>query len=612
MHFFKNPSNTYLFFVSLFGIFVFISLSNFGSYSTDNWITIFSITGAILLLNYFLIEIPPKGNRLSLDSSIFLAALFLFGLELTLAILLLFTIIFALIRRNTAWWKHIFNFAMYTLMIVSAYYVFIFTGGTIGYVRITNLFPSILSLSMYFVANVVLIGLYFLLSASESLINIFKGFITEPISTYCSTLLLSLVLEILISSQKMLGLVLFICISILLSLAFKQHFNLFKEISEKANKDFLTDLNNHGYFKELLERNVKCATETGQSLALALLDIDDFKKYNDLYGHIQGDQLLKEFGHLLKNTAEERNFIVSRYGGEEFTILMPNTSRREAFHFVNDLRKKANDTYFYGVEGLPYGCFSFSAGIAEWEKGLYSISQFIHQADQAMYAAKEQGKNFVQIFNEHSDYSVQKSLYLEKDLEEAEQQLKIFLSKDVYTYRHSKRVYQYAVDFSKRLQLTEQERKILILGALVHDIGKLEIPRDIINKKGKLDPHEWEIMKKHVTWGKEIISTNKKFEDLIPLVELHHERFDGNGYPYGLKGKTIPKLARILCVIDSFDAMTTERPYQKTKTFKEAIIELRACTGKQFDPQFVEPFIELIEQLDTQLCVETAELAPSV
>ncbi|MGG5255397.1 bifunctional diguanylate cyclase/phosphohydrolase [Neobacillus sp. SM06] len=612
MQFFKSPAHSYLFFVSLSGIIVFASLINPRFYHYGDLVTILLVAGTILMLNYFMIELPPKGNHFSMDSSIFLGVLFLFGLQDTLAILFLFAIIFALILRTTAWWKHIFNFGMYTLMISSAYYVYLISGGVIGEITIKNLFPTIFSFIIYFTTNIILIGVYFILSASGNLNYIVKGLIIEPISTYIVTMLLSQVLVILINSQKMYGLFLFICISILLSFAFKQHFKLFKEISEKANKDFLTDLNNHGYFKELLEKNVKFANETGHPLSLALLDIDDFKKYNDLYGHIPGDQLLKEFGHLLKKIADERNFIVARYGGEEFTILMPNTNRNEAFHFVNDLRKKANDTYFYGVEGLPYGCFSFSAGIAEWEKGILNISDLIHKADLAMYSAKEHGKNLVHLFNEQTDYSVQKSLNLEKDLEEAEQQLKIFLSKDVYTYRHSKRVYQYAVDFSKKLQLTEQERKTLILGALIHDIGKLEIPRDIINKKGKLDPHEWEIMKKHVTWGKEIISTNKKFEDLIPLVELHHERFDGNGYPYGLKGKTIPKLSRILCVIDSFDAMTTERPYQKTKTFKEAIIELRACAGKQFDPQFVEPFIELIEQLDAETCVGTAEYAEGV
>ncbi len=101
-------------------------------------------------------------------------------------------------------------------------------------------------------------------------------------------------------------------------------------------------------------------------------------------------------------------------------------------------------------------------------------------------------------------------------------------------------------------------------------------------------------MKKHVEWGKEIVSAIDKYKELLPLIELHHERVDGNGYPYGLKGEEIPKLARILCVIDSFDAMTTERPYQQTKTFDEAILELRRCAGEQFDPEFVEPFIKMI------------------
>jgi diguanylate cyclase (GGDEF)-like protein/putative nucleotidyltransferase with HDIG domain len=390
-----------------------------------------------------------------------------------------------------------------------------------------------------------------------------------------------------------------------LSIAFHQHFQLFQETLDKANKDFLTGLNNHGYFKELLAKTVAEFKEDCQPLCVGIIDIDDFKRYNDINGHIQGDHLLQEFGKLLKTETDTKNYTVARYGGEEFSFIMPNTNRNQAFAFLNELRKKANDTYINGVEGLPYGCLSFSAGIAVCEKETYSASELLNKADQALYVAKNQGKNLVKIFNDQSDYTVQKSLSIEKELDEAEQQLKIFLSKDVYTYRHSKRVYQYAVDFSRKLDLTDHERKTLVLGALVHDIGKIEIPRDILNKKGKLDPLEWDIMKKHVTWGKEIISTNKNLEEVIPLVELHHERFDGNGYPYGLKGKTIPKLSRILSVVDSFDAMTTERPYQKTKTFAEAIIELRACSGKQFDPQYVEPFIKMIEKLDNTDGIES-------
>lgn len=593
----KTPTNRYLLLVSILGIISFLFLNDFKQHSTMEWIMISTITGAILLLNHYTILLPPKGNSLSMDSSIYLASLFLFGIHFTLNVLIIHSVIFTVTQRKIEWWKHLFNFSIYSLMISGAYFSLILTGGHIGNIHIDNIISYVIALSIYFVINVLLIGIYFILDASESLVAVFNGVIKETIATYLSTLMLSLVLVILMQTEELLGIFLFTCISFLLSLAFKQHFQLFKDISEKANKDFLTGLNNHGYFKELLENELAVAKESEQPLSVALLDIDDFKKYNDLYGHIQGDYLLEKFGAILKEETEAKNYTVARYGGEEFSIFMPNTDRNQAFSFMNELRKKANDTYLKGVEGLPYGCLSFSAGIAQCEKETYNISELLNKADKAMYAAKDQGKNLVQVFNEHSEYSIGRSLSLEKDLEEAEQQLKIFLSKDVYTYRHSKRVYQYAVDFSRTLGLSDHERKTLILGALIHDIGKIEIPRDILNKKGKLDSHEWEMMKKHVTWGKEIISTNKKLEDLIPLVELHHERYDGNGYPYSLVGKSIPKLARILCVIDSFDAMTTERPYQKTKTFNEAIVELRDCSGKQFDPQFVEPFINMIKQL---------------
>lgn len=595
-----KPADLYLISVSIIGCILFLISDKFVFNSTSETVIKFSFIGAILLLNHYTIPIPPEGNSTSMDSAIYMASIFLFGLGFSLDILIINCIIYAIYQRKIAWWKHMFNFAIYSLMMIFSYHLFILFGGSVGEIHTTNLFPYFISLSAYFILNIFLIGIYFFLLEKDNLIKIFSKMLKDKsfLVSYFTTLLLSIVFGILVYSESILGLLLFVCIAILLSVAFNQHFRLFQTTLDKANKDFLTGLNNHGYFKELLEKEVSVAKDSNQPLSIALLDIDDFKKYNDLYGHIQGDQLLQEFGALLKTESEAANYIVARYGGEEFSIVMPNTNHHIAFSFMNGLRKKANDTYYKGVEGLPYGCLSFSAGIAECEIETYSVSELLNKADQAMYAAKGQGKNLVHIYNEHSEYSSQRSLSLEKEVEEAEQQLKIFLAKDVYTYRHSKRVYQYAVDFSRMLHLSDYERKTLILGALIHDIGKIEIPRDLLNKKGKLEQHEWEMMKKHVTWGKEIIATNKKLEDLIPLAELHHERYDGNGYPYGLKGKSIPKLARILCVIDSFDAMTTERPYQKTKTFKEAIVELRTCSGKQFDPQFVEPFIAMIKQLD--------------
>ncbi|WP_078550375.1 bifunctional diguanylate cyclase/phosphohydrolase [Litchfieldia alkalitelluris] len=592
----KRPETIYLIGVSLSGILLHLFLNPFHTPELSEWVLIFSLVGAVLLLNHYTIPLPPTGNSLSMDSTVYLACIFLFGLQLTLGILILHSIIFGCFQRKIAWWKHVFNFSIYSFMIITAYYLFILTGGTIGVINTTSLLPYILSLTGYFFINVFLIGGYFLLLYKNNFLSVLKGLTKETFATYLSTLILSLILSILMNTQNIFGLFLFIVIALLLSWEFNQHFSLFQAMTEKAQKDFLTGLNNHGYFKEILSLKIKESKETDSNLVIGLLDLDDFKKYNDLYGHINGDNLLKFFGSLLQTECSKENFIASRYGGEEFTIIMPNTTIDEGFRFLNTLRKKVNDSYFSGVENLPYGCLSFSAGIVPYSSEIYGSSELLSKADQAMYQAKTQGKNIVQVFDDQTEYMIQNnSLSIDVALEEADQQLKIFLSKDIYTYRHSKRVYKYALDFSNHLDLSEKDKKTLILGALIHDIGKLEIPRDILNKKEKLTQDEWEMVKKHVTFGKEIISTNKKLDLLIPLVELHHERYDGRGYPHGLKGDNIPKLARILCIIDSFDAMTTERPYQKTKSFCEGLQELRRCSGEQFDPEFVEPFINFIE-----------------
>jgi diguanylate cyclase (GGDEF)-like protein/putative nucleotidyltransferase with HDIG domain len=594
-----NPPTIYIFFIIAAGVFLFVSHTDIPGYSTQEWVIIYSLVGALLLLFHFIIPIPPKGNSISMDSAVYLATLFLFGVSTTLFILFLCNIVFAFFYRHILWWKHLFNFSLYSIMVVSAHYCFIGTGGLQEASNLSNVVPYTASLTTYFSINVLLIWIYFILSQSQTLKDIIssfvrKGVILEALVSYGSTLILSLILTILLREEHFFGLFLFTILSVLLSFAFAKFFELYKESEERANKDFLTRLYNHGYFKNKLDENYKNLAEH-ETLSVALLDIDDFKKYNDQNGHLQGDELLKFMGDFLLEQTENTPYIPARYGGEEFGILFPGTSKQDCFTFVNSIRKKFTNTVFEGAEDLPLKCLSFSAGIAEYEEDTYNSTELLNKADKALYYAKAQGKNNVQMYDEKADI-YKNDLYLVKEIEYLEQQLHVFLSKDVYTYQHSKRVFHYAMDFSAKLKLREHEKQTLILGALIHDIGKVEIPRDIINKKGKLDFHEWEIMKKHVLWGKEIVASTKKYEDLLPLVELHHERFDGGGYPHGLKGTTIPKLARILCIIDSFDAMTTERPYQRTKTFEEGFQELRSCSGKQFDPQFVEPFIQVIKE----------------
>jgi diguanylate cyclase (GGDEF)-like protein/putative nucleotidyltransferase with HDIG domain len=586
------PSNLYLLCLYVVGTLIFILNIHWLPASSSDWVLIYALAATVIILNQITIPLPPEGNSLSMDSALVMATIFTFGIQFSLNVLLISAIIYTIYQRKVNLWKHVANFSNYSLMIVASYFTFKKAGGHVGPVEINQLYPYILALSIYFLVNILIIGLFYLIKIKGNFIEVFKGIFKETITAYISTLLLSLVLSIMFKTNQYFSLFLFVCIAVLLSVSFKKLFELYQEVSEKSIRDQRTGLYNHGYFEDILEKELIQAKATGTSFSLVILDVDNFKKYNDTFGHLKGDLLLGFFGALLLKECKSAEYSVARYGGDEFTILLPNTLEREAFSFLNGLRKKINDSYYEGTELFPHGCLSFSAGIIEYTKGIYNKSQLLDKADQAMYYAKAQGKNLVHIYNEQSLF--QKTIDIEQDIQEIEQQLKIFLSKDVYTFQHSKRVFSYAMDICDYVALNDSEKKTLILGALFHDIGKLEVPKHILKKTGKLSAEEWETVKRHVEWGKDIVSTIDKYKDLIPLVELHHERMDGKGYPYGLIGDEIPKLARLLCVIDSFDAMTTERPYQKTKSFDEAIHELRRCAGFQFDAIFVESFIQMI------------------
>ena len=407
MHVKNNLLNMYILTISILGALAFLSSIELVKYSNPIWLMIFALAIAVILLNHFHIQLPPKGNTLSMDSAIFLASLFLFGPSTTLLVLLFNSIIIAFSQKNSAWWKHILNFSNYTLMILLAYHSFILTGGEVGSTSLTSLLPYITALTSYLVTNILLIAGYFLLSAYDGIRSILKDMFKDTIATYICTLLLSIVLVILIQAQNFFGLILFLTIFLLLARTFRQNFKLYKAVSFKANMDELTGLNNHGYFKELLAKELAIATVTEAPLCIAILDIDDFKKYNDLHGHIQGDVLLNQFGTLLKTECERKNYCVARYGGEEFSIIMPNTLLTDALGFINNLRKLTNDTPLDGVEVFPYGCLSFSAGIAEWEKENFNSTELLNKADQALYKAKNQGKNLVQYYHQDSEYPVQ-------------------------------------------------------------------------------------------------------------------------------------------------------------------------------------------------------------
>lgn len=369
-----------------------------------------------------------------------------------------------------------------------------------------------------------------------------------------------------------------------------------KRLESLANEDGLTEVYNHRFFQDALKKKLAEYEVNKKPISLIFIDIDYFKHYNDLYGHQKGDDLLKTIGRLLKDSIR-KNDIVARYGGEEFAIILPETVEKDAVKIAENIRQKIENTYFYGEENQPNGKLTASIGISVFPDKAQNDVELIRYADDALYRAKFLNKNRVEAYHSILDD-------IKKDIEEKDIDLvtsiktliSVINAKDRYTYGHVERVVIYSRLLADKLNLDEDRKKKLIYGAYMHDIGKINIIEEILNKKMPLTKEEWEILKQHPVNGVEIISHVEPLKDISPLILYHHERYDGKGYPSNLKGEEIPYLARVLTVVDSFDAMTSNRPYSKRKTHEEAIEELNKCSGTQFDPLIVKEFIEVIRE----------------
>lgn len=372
----------------------------------------------------------------------------------------------------------------------------------------------------------------------------------------------------------------------------KQHI---EKLENMINIDGLTELYNHRYFCDSLAEKIKIGEKENNPVSMIFIDIDYFKNYNDIYGHQKGDYVLKKIGKIIKSSIGNEH-IPARYGGEEFAIILPDTTEGMAVNIAESLRKKIENTYFEGEENQPNGKLTASMGVSVYPDKARSDIELIKSADDALYRAKFFYKNRVETY-----ISILDEIKSNIDEEDAElvTSIKTLISvinaKDRYTYGHVERVVVYGRMLAESLGLNERDKNILIYGAYMHDIGKINISKDVLIKKMKLTDDEWEVLKQHPANGVEIIKSVKSLNMIIPLIISHHEKYDGTGYPNNLKGDEIPYLARVLTVIDSFDAMTSNRPYNKRKTYKEAIEELKRCSGTHFDPEIVKVFIKALK-----------------
>ena len=377
-------------------------------------------------------------------------------------------------------------------------------------------------------------------------------------------------------------------------------------LEERANIDGLTGLFNHRYFHSALNQTIKACVYLKQPMTLLFLDIDSFKDFNDKFGHLNGDKLLSTVARLMIEH-KPKDAVLARYGGDEFASILANHTKEDACIYGEKIRESfqaldlRNDILMADPSGRdvypPVEPMTLSVGIAQWGNRTESALNLIKNADDALYRAKLFRKNRVEIYD-----SILDTIELDFDKEDydllnsLQALINIINARDRYTSGHVERVVMYSKALARQLKLDEEDRKSLSLAAYMHDIGKVNLSEKVLNKATPLDDKEWSDIKDHSVVGAHILKEVAILASIAPLVLHHHERFDGNGYPNHLKGKEIPFLSRVLTVVDSFDAMTFDRPYKAGMTWDEAIEELRANKGTQFDPDIVDTFIKIIEE----------------
>jgi diguanylate cyclase (GGDEF)-like protein/PAS domain S-box-containing protein len=388
-----------------------------------------------------------------------------------------------------------------------------------------------------------------------------------------------------------------------------------KRLKRLALRDQLTGLFNHRYFQDVIEREFDRAKRNGHNLSLIMLDLDYFKSINDVYGHLFGDLVLKQLAVQIKRMVRGYDIVV-RYGGEEFVIICPSTTRSSALTLAQRIQEAIN-LYNFGNSKNTVK-LKLSLAVASYpEDYILNGMDLVKHTDHILSKAKESGGNRV-----YSSLDIKKEKQqalengaksadvkflkekLDKLTKRANQSLieatfafaKTIDLKDHYTGEHVEKTVHYATEIANLLGLPRNDVELVKQASILHDLGKIGVSEKILLKKSKLTKEEFEEVKKHPRIGVEIIRPIHFLHSIVPLVLYHHERWDGKGYPYGLKGEEIPVGARIIAIADVYQALISDRPYHKAYSENEAVGIIKKGSGTQFDPHIVITFLRILKE----------------
>jgi diguanylate cyclase (GGDEF)-like protein len=363
---------------------------------------------------------------------------------------------------------------------------------------------------------------------------------------------------------------------------------LISDARRLADRDPVTALLNHRSAYQRIHVEIEQHARARKPLAVILMDLDNFKLFNDTYGHPAGDEVLKRVAAILRRSCRDED-TVARYGADEFLLIMPETSLKQAVKCAERIQASLARERFRCENSAPLP-LGFSYGIAVYPEDSLDVLELVSIADANLYHSKCQGGNQITARGTNKTDS---SLIYVKGFDLFRAMVHAIDNKDGYTRQHSEEVTQYSLEIARAMELGEEMLQTIQLAGILHDVGKIGVPDSVLRKPGKLTDEEYEVMQQHPVFGALIVGALPGMEQVVLGVRHHHERYDGRGYPDRLTGEEIPVIGRIMAVADAYSAMTTTRPYRKGLTERQALLEIERGLGTQFDPRIGALFIRI-------------------